>query len=444
MIWLLNQQVHHLQQDQQRGPEEKLWPRLHEHSFKMNHADWTKPDLLHFAKYTFQILYDLREREARFIEEQQSAQAPPAQKQRHDSAIVPLRAAARTLPLPAAAARFTLSQASSGTSSASAAIHAQFRSHVPVAESKKKKKEKQSTMAPTNQLVHSSLPFGTVKPMAVSHARLALASSSAAAANSGPKQTTLLPQPIPSSALGASSAAPINLTTTASTLEIAPQSIAPFLPLWKELMLFYEKQVVQPDSDALEVRASEHVAQPWNKPCELGVFATRRIPKNQRVCYYAAHKVTDAEVNRRLDSHVRHLPNTSSSLDGLPIARLFRRYIARSDADVAELLAKTAADFSPVPGTIEATRLAGLRSSIGCMINSPVAAQEGQQKATANVRIEYLSVSAADGLDLAAIQCLTTKCDVEAGAELLCAYGSPEEKRKFAPRAEKRLFAQLA
>ena len=458
MFWLLKMQIQRLGEDRPR--KHKLWGRLHEHEFDMEHADWREPDLLHFAKYTFQELYDLREREAEFVAQQQQALAleasaapPAAQRQRSNSgrAQVPVLAAACPLPRTSSSSRFSLSQPTTTKAGHSADTHALFRSTVQAGTTRQT-----LNRTATSQLVLSSFPFGTAKLTTVSHVHLALAraapssSSSARAANSSgspaaaareSKQTTLLPQPILSPLTAASSSsssslvASIDLTTetaadSSSILLPAPASTTPFPPVWKPLMAFCARQQVQPDSGALEVRASHHVAQPLDKPCELGVFATRRILTNQSVCFYAAHRVNDAEVDRRLDSHVRHLANTHSSLDGLPTARLFRRYIARSQADVAQLLTMPATDFLPLPETLAAQQLAGL--PIGCMINSPVSAAEGQHNAKSNVRVKHLPTADADGLELAEIHCLQAKCDIEAGTELLCRYNGNNEKRKFA------------
>lgn len=463
MLWLIEKQTQRLLEDLPR--EHKLWSRLSEHDFEMDHADWTNPDLFHFAIYTFQQLFDLREREARFVAaEAQKAEEPPAQRQRNNSGQAVVPAAARSLPSTShvvPASRFSASQPTLAASSAG--THALFRSTMRTGQSQGK-----TRTAATNQLSPSSLLFGPAKPTTVSHVHLALAPAAAPASSSssalvranvgkrtaaaasgdGFKQTTLLPQPIlakasPLGAAASSSITPIDLTGAPAAaasaspsrgfLSVAPSSTTPFPPTWVSLMAFYARNPV--DSSALEVRASQHVAQPLNTRCELGVFVTRRIPKDQVVCYYAAHRVIDKKVDRRLDSHVRHLANScSSSLDGLPTARLFRRYLARSEAEVQQLLAMPAADFLPLPGTLAAQQLAGL--PLGCMINSPVRDTPHRQPVKANVATAHIqSVSQADDIELVEVLQIVAKCDIEAGTELLCRYAGhlDREKQKIAP-----------
>lgn len=47
-----------LRRDQRR--QHKLWPQLHDHSFSMEHADWTNPDQGDFREGTYRELHDLR------------------------------------------------------------------------------------------------------------------------------------------------------------------------------------------------------------------------------------------------------------------------------------------------------------------------------------------------------------------------------------------------
>jgi hypothetical protein len=203
---------------------------------------------------------------------------------------------------------------------------------------------------------------------------------------------------------------------------VAPKSKRVHGPPSSELLAAYAREVAaHPDAaPSLEVRASHYVAQSLNEPCQLGVFACRRILEGERVCFYAGHISHKTDVKEM--SHARCIASTDSCLDGLPTADLFTRFIPANQAAVDAIRRMPAADFLPAADSNERKLLNML--PIGCMINSPVGGRK-----IANTRIVWFHVPEGQGLPQAPISRFQATRDIEIGEELLGKYSSNEEKQ---------------
>lgn len=470
--------------------QHKLWPRLHEHSFDMNHADWTDSDNGHFGITNFQQLHRLRVEEQRFLAEKQ--QSTPKRKLAPATAISSSTTAsvASVSSTPAAAVvRTSSAPATSSSSSTVSVVAASSRStpfSAPAVLAVVTSCRRVENGAPVRNLFSRSLLTGTSRksaPMtsssnvtpsvqrsfleqqheevenvppqaAISKHRnpfaltksiistttsrlslfgrvttVAAAAASSSSSSSSSRTIAAAETSVTRRPIAAAAAAVSPVPPTTSKLadvESAERTGEPFHPPTALLLELYKNHPIAHSSN-LEVRASRHLPPQFHKPCELGVFAKTYITKGDKICYYAAHFEDKDKIQPGQRSHARHLAGTDCALNGLPTANLFRRYIPHSFQGVKTVERMPSSSFLPVEGSLEAKQLTGL--PIGCMINSPAGrASDRRMAANPNVVIEHHDTGDAEGLQHASIHYLVAKFNIQAGDELLCVYNNNEEQ----------------
>jgi len=383
----------------------KLWPQLAQHKFSMQHADWTDLDSGDFNTYTYRQLAALREagltgEVGHKRKEPAAAASPPATPARRTMS------APHSAPPPAAAAAAAVSSTKlqqttarvapasaphSNTTARSLFVRSQASRTIPAASSQPSRKSAPASSGAVNQRRQIEEKEEEDEDDDEEEER-----SSAA-------QTTRESTP--------------SVTAAAASTLLCPPPDAALLKLYTSRPLKY--------SSAIEVRASAHLPPLLGQPCQLGVFATRDIPKDSPICYYASHREFKKQVKQEESSHARRLAETDFVLDGRPTARLFTRYIAHDRAGIAQVLQMPAAAFLAQAGTDKAKLLAQL--AVGCMINSP-AGRPGDRPTKPNVKVAHGRIPDGAGLPLGALPFLVAKFNIKIGEELLCCYHNPEEK----------------
>ena len=97
-----------------------------------------------------------------------------------------------------------------------------------------------------------------------------------------------------------------------------------------------------------EIRMSRHVDTEIGEPTQLGAFATRFIPKGSQIDWCAGCMCADSALPAGERSHARAVPGTPRLVvDGLPVAQLFTRYVARSDDELLAMRNLPASAFHP-------------------------------------------------------------------------------------------------
>ena len=170
-------------------------------------------------------------------------------------------------------------------------------------------------------------------------------------------------------------------------------------------------------------------------PIQFGLYATVTHRSGSEVTPYGGilRDITAFAPNAS-KRHARKIPNTSFVLDGLPLAKMFRRPVPHTKEGLQALLN---AGMDPLlPSSADDAAMQRFRSSaFGFMANTERLHKEALALLPPhNVKLGYRKVKV-DGHDVYSIPVLVAKEDIAEGVEIICPYGTEERVTSAAAAA---------